>query len=339
MPIIAHLIADRFGSHIGKYQERLKLTHKGEDIVKAPLIHLEAVFILSMGVSISVDAIQACCEIGIPIHMLDGYGAPYASLYASGLGGTVVTRREQLRAYDDLRGFHLAVQFARGKLANQAKTLRYFAKTRKDTPIGEELKRVSLELQDSLARLDGLNPACLSDELRAYIMGVEGDAAHRYWQAVGLLLPESYGWTGRKTRGATDAVNSLLNYGYGILYAQIERALVLAGLDPYAGFLHADRPGKLSLVLDLIEEFRQVVVDRVVVGLAARNFTVERDDVGMMTDVTRKTYAEHVLSHLEATVRYEGNRHALRHIIQMQARQLASFLRGERTSYEPFRTE
>src|SRR5438477_161295 len=75
---------------------------------------------------------------------------------------------------------------------------------------------------------------------------------------------------GRETRGAVDPLNSALNYGYGVLYAQVEQALILAGLDPYAGFLHADRPGKPSLVLDLIEEVRQTVVDRTVIGLVNR---------------------------------------------------------------------
>jgi CRISPR-associated protein Cas1 len=77
-------------------------------------------------------------------------------------------------------------------------------------------------------------------------------------------MPEQYDWPGREGRGAQDPLNSLLNYGYGILYGQVEQAIILAGLDPYAGFLHADRPGKPSLTLDLIEEFRQVAIDRVV---------------------------------------------------------------------------
>lgn len=153
------------------------------------------------------------------------------------------------------------------------------------------------------------------------------------------IIPENYGWKKREGRGASDPINSLLNYGYGILYGQIERALVLAGLDPYAGFVHADRPGKPSLVLDIIEPFRQVAVDRPVFGLATRNFKIDQDERGRMSEATRRSFAEHILGRLESRVRYQGNRHPLRCVIQMQARMLAAFLRGDHPTYEPFTAE
>lgn len=338
MPIISHLIADQFGTHLGKYQERLKITRKGETLAAAPLIHLEAVSVLSRGVSISSDALEACAERGIPVFFVDTVGRPYASVYAAGLAGTVLTRREQMRAYDDERGFYLGVAFARGKIRNQSLNLRYLARARKTTPEGEELLLVAGDVLDHVRELDTL-PLQPIDSARSTIMGLEGSAARTYWEAVRLILPESYGWQTRETRGATDPINSLLNYGYGILYGQVERALVLAGLDPFAGFLHVDRPGKPSLVLDMVEEFRAAVVDRVVFGLAVRDFKVEQDTHGMLTEDIRRTFAEHVLSHLEAKMRHEGDRHPLRAIIQMQARRLAAYLRGERDDYQPYRAE
>lgn len=337
MGIVTQLIADVFGSHIGKYSERLKLTQKGETLIQAPLLHLESVHILSAGVSISADALAACCERGIPIYFLDSMGQPYASVYAAGLSATVLTRREQLRAFDDWRGAYLARRFAEGKIQNQASTLKYLAKSRKDTPIGEELRLAAGDVLDYQSRLERLDDNL--EAARPHIMSAEANAASAYWAAVRLVVPEEYGWTKREGRGALDPINSLLNYGYGILYGQIERALVLAGLDPFAGFIHVDRPGKPSLTLDFIEEFRQVAVDRVVWGLAARNYRVEQDDDGLLSEATRKNFAEHVLSHLEAGARYEGQRHPLRQIIQMQARRLAQFLRGERDEYIPYKAE
>ena len=338
MPIIKHLIADTFGSHVGKYSERLKITQKGQTLAQAPLIHLDTVSVLSMGVSISAAALEACCERGIPIFFIDTTGEPYASIYSSGLAGTVLTRREQLRAYDDQRGASLGVAFAAGKIQNQATTLKYLAKTRKDTPLGNELKLAAGDVLDHLAWLDRLQGNTV-DELRGSILAAEGNAAQVYWQAVRAVIPDAYQWPSRVGRGAKDAINSLLNYGYGILYGQMERALVLAGLDPYAGFIHVDRPGKPSLVLDLIEEFRQVAVDRVVFGLAARNFGVEQDEKGRLSEDTRRSFADHILQHLEAGVRYEDKRHPLRQVIQMQARRLAAFLRGEHESYLPYKAE
>ncbi len=338
MPIVQQLIADTYGAHVGKYSERLKVTQKGATLAQAPLLHLESVHILSMGVSISADALQSCCERGIPIFFLDSGGTPYASVYAAGLTGTVLTRREQLRAYDDARGRYLGLQFASGKIQNQAASLKYAARTRKDTPQGEELRLLAGEVLDHLAWLEKLEGTVV-DEVRGGLLAAEGNAARVYWQAARLLIPDHYNWCGREGRGALDPINSLLNYGYGILYGQVERALTLAGLDPYAGYVHVDRPGKPSLVLDFIEEFRQIAVDRVVFGLAARDFTVGQDENGLLSEDTRRSYAEHILKHLDSRARYEGQRYPLRQIIQKQARRLAAFLRGERQDYSPFKAE
>lgn len=338
MPIIPHLIADQFGSHVGKYSERLKVTQKGATLQQAPLLHLESVYVLNRGVSISADALEACCERGIPVFFIDKLGVPYASVYSGGLMGTVLTRREQMRAFDDARGGYLALCFAESKIQNMAITLKYLSKSRKETPAGEALRYAAGEVLDHLAWLDRLTEIT-ADTLRSAILAAEGNASARYWNAVIPLIPAAYEWKKRDGRGASDPINQLLNYGYGILYGQVERALVLAGLDPFGGFIHVDRPGKPSLTLDLIEEFRQTAVDRVVFGLAARDFTVERDEHGRLTEDVRRSFAEHILSHLEAGVRYEGGRKPLGQVIQTQARRLAQFLRGERDAYTPYKAE
>lgn len=341
MAIVEHLIADQFGTHIGKYSERLKVTQKGETLAQAPLLHLQAVSILSSGVSISSDALEACTERGIPIYFLNSRGEPYASIYAAGLTGTMLTRREQLRAFDDSRGRHLALQFAIGKLQNQAITLKYLGKNRDEGEQVADLRLAADALSDSQSKLeqmrDRVDAEMAVEGVRERIMGLEGDAARTYWQAVRPLLPETYGWKSRQGRGASDPINSLLNYGYGILYGQIERALVLAGLDPYAGYLHMDRPGKPSLVLDLIEEFRQTVVDRVVFGLANRRFTVEQDEEKRLSVATRRAFAEHINGHLESESRHNGQRFGLRQIIQLQAREIAAYVCGRRQMYVPFK--
>lgn len=345
MPVIQHLIVDEFGAHVGKYSQRLKVTHKGETLVQAPLIHLESVTIANRGVSISAEAVRECTERGIPIHFLSGTGTPYASLYSAGLTGTAATRRAQLLAYNQPRAIHLAVALGSGKLQNQSNLLKYFAKYRKesDPEVHRELQRRALEIQDPLNDLQRIlqYPEVRSGEarledLRAEIMGLEGQAARTYWGGVRLLVPPEYGFEKRIGRGATDIFNSALNYGYGILYAQVERALVLAGLDPYAGFLHADRPGKPSLTLDFIEEFRQAVVDRTVIGMATRHMKLAVDEHGLLTRETRRTLAEKVLQRLDKPAPFEGKRHPLRAILQMQARHLATYLRYERHQYTPF---
>jgi len=337
MTRVQPLIVNQFGAFIGKKSERVRVTVKGELTEEVPLIKLEQILVVTGGVSLSSDVIRKCAEAGIPISFVSKSGRPYARIISSGLTGTVKTRREQLLAYADGRGVTLGKAFAEGKLRNQINLLKYMAKYRKgrDKELYRQVREAADEIEalvDELGRLDGED----IDALRLQILNLEGRGGQIYWQAVGKLLRADVEWPGRKGRGARDLVNSLLNYGYGILYTQVERAIVLAGLDPYAGFVHVDRPGKPSLVLDLIEEFRQTAVDRVIFGLLNKGVGLAVDDKGYLTDATRRLVAEKVLGRLEGEEPYEGRKRKLRTIIQSQARHIAAFVRGERPSYKPF---
>jgi CRISP-associated protein Cas1 len=337
MAIVRELIVDGYGSFLGKYQGRLRVTCKGERVEEAPIMHLQRVVISGRGVSVSGDAIAACCLEGIPIHFVDGQGRPYAGLYSAGLTGTVLSRREQLAAYLDRRGVDVGCALARAKVANQAALLRYMAKYRKEAaPEQYALLRQAadkvLSHQQELDALDGEQ----IDAVRERILSAEGRAAQYYWAALKSVLPEIYGWPGREGRGAQDPINAALNYGYGILYSQVEQAILLAGLDPYAGFVHADRPGKPSLVYDLIEPYRVPAVDRVVVGLVNKHVSLAMDERHLLTEETRRMLAERVLERLGKPERYEVKRVTLRGILQQQARHLTTFLRGEREEFVAF---
>lgn len=333
------LIVEGRGAFVGKHQGRLRVTHEGKVVTEAPLIHLEHVLIVDNGVSISSDAVRVCAEEGIPIHFVGGSGHVHAGLYSAGLTGTVLTRRAQLAAYDTACGMQLALAYVQGKLENQINLLRYIGKYRKETQpdVFGEITLVTAELRDALAELAAVAARGEPIEaVREQVLSIEGRAAQRYWGAVARIIPAALQWPGRETRGARDPFNSALNYGYGVLYAQVERALVLAGLDPYGGFLHADRPGKVSLVLDTMEEFRQAVVDRTVIALVNKGTTLDQDAEGRLTEPVRRRIAEKVRERLESAELYEGKRQALRLILQAQARHAATFLRGERTAYVPF---
>lgn len=337
MAIVEHLIVDEFGAYVGKYSGRLKVTKKKETLAEAPLLHLNSVLISGRGISISADAVRECAGRGIPIQYVSGTGTAYAMLYSAGLTGTIATRRAQVQAYDNERGLAVARAFAWGKIQNQANLLKYMVKNYKDSEpeLYAEVRRQAVEVLEHEVQLDQIE-ATHVDEARGTLMGVEGRAAQRYWAGVKLVLRADLDWPGRETRGATDPFNQALNYGYGVLYGQVEQATLLAGLDPYAGFLHADRPGKPSLVLDLIEEFRQQVVDRTIIGLVNKGVTIQRTEKGRLDRDTRRTLAEKVLARLDGPVRHEGKRRRLGAVLQMQARHLATFLRGEREVYEPF---
>jgi CRISPR-associated protein Cas1 len=313
----------------------VKPPKKSADEIEMPLFRVGEIVIGSPGVAISADLVEACCERGIRLSFLTRSGKPYAMLSSPMLTATVITRREQLAAYNDSRGVELARAIVRGKIGNQAALLKYFGKYLKQSnpPIYEELSAFARSL--AKGRKDAASISAPNvDAAREALLSIEGLAGRTYWKGVRLLIPQSLGFDLRERRGAPDPVNSALNYGYGILYTQVWGAIMNAGLEPFAGFLHVDRPGKPSLVLDMVEEFRQPVVDRAVIAAIGQGTAIETRE-GMLTDDTRRTIASAVLERIESEVTFRGKRYKLKSVIQIQARNAASFLRGS-NAYRTF---
>lgn len=330
-----NLVINNYGSFIGKKSERLVVKEKGKVIQEVPFFNLSQVTVTTGGASLSSDAIKMCMEYGVQINFLSSSGQPYAKISSPQLTATVQTRREQLMAYLDQRGVMLARAFVAGKIKNQINTLKYFSKHRKEAKkeAYEIIMAAVNKMEDTCKELDRYHGEKI-DELRGQFLSVEGRASAIYWNQVALILEGKVDFPGREHRGAEDPFNSLLNYGYGILYSQIWSAVILAGLEPFAGFMHVDRPGKPSLVLDLIEEFRQPVVDRVVIAIFSKGTKVHLEE-GRLSAETRKDFAGRILERLETTDNYEGKKCRLSTIIQRQSRCLASYVRGE-GKYRPF---
>ena len=302
--------------------------------VEVPLFRITEIVVASRGVSLSSDLIESCCERGIRISFLSSTGRPFAMLSSPMLTATVGTRREQMAAYLDRRGVQFARAVVRGKLRNQANLLKYFGKYQKavGASAAELLGQAQAGLKGLRAEAGTVDGGSV-DEVRGRLMGLEGAAGRLYWRGVRALLKDA-GFETRTHRGASDPVNAALNYGYGMLYTQVWGAVMNAGLEPFAGFLHVDRPGKPSLVLDLVEEFRQPVVDRAVVALFTRKTAVELHG-GLLTEDSRRSVAAAVLERLESEVVLRGRRHLLKSAVQAQARHLAVALRGD-GRYRPF---
>jgi CRISPR-associated protein Cas1 len=332
---VSHLIVSDYGRFLGKKSERLTVSEKGKVLEEVPLRDLEQVTIASMGVSMSTDALAACIEFGVPVNFLTSAGKPYALVTSPELTGTVITRREQLKAYDDERGVHLAKCFVKGKINNQACLVKYFAKHRKTDDAYGGLMDKAKAMERLEEQVDDVSGAIV-DDVRARLLNLEGRAAAIYWSAVGSIAVGDE-FEGRDHRGADDPFNACLNYGYGVLYSQVWGSLILAGLEPFGGFLHVDRPGKPSLVLDMVEEFRAPCVDRSVIALMSRGWRPEFEEEGHMTVASRREVAGAVLERLEGKERYEGQKHKLSGVILAQARKIAVYLRGE-GKYEAFRS-
>jgi len=334
---LSQIIVSGHGCFLSKKSERVVVKRPdGKVLYQFPMFRISEVIVNSRGVGLSSDLIEELCMRGIRISFLSGGGRPYAMITSPMLNAVVTTRRAQLAAMSDARGLELSRAIVRGKIKNQAALLRYFGKYLKAAdPIRyEHITAVAAELhrqQHATMRLGG---RCI-DDVRHALMGIEGVCGRIYWEAVQTIVRDKIEFLGRTTRGAQDEVNSLLNYGYGILYAQVWGAVLNAGLEPFAGFLHVDRPGKPSLVLDLVEEFRQPVVDRVVLAHVNLGESIALLN-GMLDGATKKTFAEKIMARLATAEPYKGKHFQIRSIIQQQARRTASFLRGDAPVYKTF---
>lgn len=338
----AQLILSGYGIYLGKKSERLQVKIAGKvaksvdgSAYEFPFFRLSEVVIASRGVSLSSDLIESLCEQGVRLSFLDSGGRPYALISSPALTATVESRREQLMAFNDARGFEFARAVVRGKVRNQRHLLLYCGKYLKSADAQryaaiEALARQLRQIELQLRRASGNTVS----EKRHELMGLEGTAGRLYWEGFRTILGEKVEFMGRAHRGASDGANSLLNYGYGILYSHVWGAVANAGLEPFAGFLHVDCPGKPSLVLDLVEEFRQPVVDRTVIAFINLGQAVGTKE-GMLDEETRRVFAGKVLERLASAEKYRGREFQIRSIIQMQARSLVSFLRGK-APYRPF---
>jgi CRISPR-associated protein Cas1 len=338
----AQIVISGFGVTLGKKSERLQIKIAGKVAKDAhgaayefPFFRISEIVVASRGVSISSDLIREFTERGIRLTFLEASGRPYAMLSSPTLSATVENRRQQLAAYDDSRGIQFARMVVRGKIRNQRNLLLYCGKHLKqsDTRRYEVLANAAQRLRGYEVAARKIEGDCVAQK-RGELMGLEGAAGRVYWDAFASVVETKAEFAGREHRGAEDPLNALLNYGYGILYAQVWGAVVNAGLEPFAGFLHVDRPGKPSLVLDMAEEFRQPVVDRTVIAFVNLGRPIEMKD-GKLDEDTRRLFADKLLERLATREPFRGQHFQIRSIIQMQARSLVNLFRGKQ-AYRPF---
>lgn len=327
---VSQIIISGFGIFLGEKSERLVIKQRQKSVYEFPMFRLNEVVISSKGVSISSELIEEFCQRGIRLSFLTGGGKPYAMISSPMLSATIISRREQIMAYNDHRGLDFSKTIVRGKIKNQEKLLRYFGKyLKRNSPERyAKVETIARKISQIQMKVKAIKGETVHD-IRDILSGIEGISGRLYWAGVKEIVSPKVEFFGRIRQGALDGINALLNYGYGILYSTVWGAVVNAGLDPFAGFLHTDRPGKPSLVLDLVEEFRQPVVDRVAISHINLGEPVQMK-YGLLDAETRKAIGEKILERLETNASFEGKNYKLRSIIQLQARNLCAFLRGER---------
>jgi len=338
------IFLDDFGIFLARRRNRFLVKKAGEskEIVADDV---DSIICCCSGVGMSASALDLAVQNNIQVVFARYGGWPYAVLMPSSMTGSVRARREQFIAYNDERGFILSKKFIAGKLVNQANLLKLMAKNRRQTDpkLAErvyECARCIDGIDEKIDAEQGLN----IDEKRQQLMNLEAEGARFYWDSIRQILPAELNFTGRETRGARDPFNAMLNFGYQtILFPEVWKAVSYAGLDFYAGFLHADRPGKPSLVLDMMEEFRQQVVDRTLTGLVTKGvikpneiLAAEAVEEGrVLSKEVIKTLLSSFQERLDSEVMFDGQRGSIKSFVYHQARRVVRFLLKE-ADYVPF---
>lgn len=282
--------------------------------------------LITTSATITTDAIQFAIEHNIDIIFLDYHGNPYGRVWHSKLGSTTLIRRRQLEAANEDTGFYLAREWISRKIEDQTNLLKDLKKNRPEQK--ETLEQYITRLEVLLASLKEMKGTL--DFKRGSIMGIEGMASQAYFDAISSIMPEKWKFKGRSRDPARDGFNCLLNYGYGVLYSQVERSCIIAGLDPYVGFLHTDNYNKRSFVFDLIELFR-AHIDRTVVNLFMKRQVSENyfDTVprGLYLNKEGKAFLIAAVNEMfDHEIEYRGRNIKTRNTIQMECHHIANKL-------------
>lgn len=327
------------GAVLGLEHDALRVEVEGELRLRAPLLRLSGIVVFGR-VMVSPFLIQRCAEDGRSLVWLDRQGRFKARIEGP-TRGNVLLRRAQHQALSEAeRPWRIARQFVAGKIQNSRQVL-----LRGSRESRVESERVHLER--SADRLAGILVSLQTSSDIDVVRGSEGEAARAYYEAFSLLIRvdrDSFALRGRTRRPPRDRINAVLSFLYALLRAECSAALEGVGLDPQVGYLHALRPGRPALALDLMEEFRPVVADRLALRLVNRR-QLAADDFEMLpggavrlTDDGRRAVLTAYQKRKGETWRHRVLRAPLPIglVPHVQARLLARYLRGDLLNYLPF---
>lgn len=332
--------------------DSFRVTALGQPATAIPATRLHQIFCFGE-VNLSSGAIALALEQAVPIMLLGGRGRYFGVLDTIRNDNLDITRAQYRLLDDDVARLGLARAMLRGKLGNSLALMRRLARTRPE--FAAQLPAFARSTADAVAELRGADSA-------SQMMGIEGAHAARYFDLWRVLLPPQWGFAGRKRQPPPDPVNSLLSYGYTLLYYNLLTLVLARGLQPHLGVLHSPRSGHHALVSDLMEEFRAPAVDALVLDLIL-NRKVKPDGFAwpdnahgpcLMAAQTRRRFIEAFERKLNGNqadaapgdggngdvanvARSPRQRLDLRRRLDIQTLQLTAVLRGHAADYEPYR--
>ncbi|MCX7597442.1 MAG: type I-C CRISPR-associated endonuclease Cas1c [Armatimonadetes bacterium] len=327
------------GAYLARDGETVAVRVKREVKMRVPLVGLDGIICLGR-VGCSPQLMHLCSRRGVTISFLSETGRFWARVQGP-VSGNVLLRREQYRRADDPSGAaELARAFLAAKIANCRAVLLRALRDHPDIPGAAEVSSAADRLRIYLHRLTQPAPLHLC-------RGFEGEAGKVYFDVFDHLIvaqKEHFSFSRRSRRPPLDPTNALLSFLYAILAHDAASALESVGLDPAVGFLHRDRPGRPGLALDLMEEFRPFLADRLALSLINRQqvrpsgFRTTATGAVLMDDDTRKTVLKAYQTRKQEEIYHPflDEKIPVGLLLHAQAMLLARHLRGDLDAYPAF---
>ena len=336
----AEVILSTPGIFVGKTGGRIIVREHRRNVLEIPFSKIKNIAINSNGITLSSDVILQCSQKKIPISFYTYKGMPYAVLQ-SPLHSMGTVSVLQIKAYETEKAIEFTKKVLTGKSRNQMNVVKFYLRSRKHSHPEFSLKaakciqKMSIILRD----LQQIEPDSMFSVTRDRIFSAEGRISAFYWDCVKRLVPSALAFESRQRFNASDTVNCMLNYGYGILYQRVWQAVLKAGLNPHISFLHAFQANKPTLVYDLVEEYRQPFVDRPIFSLMTRgkrggDLKIEQK-TGMLVKDRRDQVIRAVLNRLSDPISFRNRKIKCEEIIEIQTRNLVTYLEGKEV-YKPF---
>ncbi|MGI2906995.1 type I-D CRISPR-associated endonuclease Cas1d [Tolypothrix sp. VBCCA 56010] len=317
---------------IGKIDERLTVKFDKKLILDVPLIKVDGVVVLGRA-TISPATIYELLQRHIPLTFLTEYGRYLGRLEPEVTKNLFVRKAQWQAAGESSQAIHLVQSFVRGKLKNYRNIL---IRRQRDT---------NLDLSKNIQRIEQtIAPIDTTQNINS-LRGLEGAGSAAYFGCFNQLIrnPE-FEFSVRDRRPPKDPVNSLLSFGYSLLRHDVQGAINIVGFDPYLGYLHCERYGRPSLALDVMEEFRPLVTDAVVLSALNKRFFTPADFVTeplsgavSLTPSGRKTFLRLYTQKKQSEFKHPvlGRKCSYQEAFELQARLLAKYLMGETEKYPP----
>ena len=327
------------GAYLAKDGENVVISVDGEIKMQLPIHTLEGLVCFGY-CGASPALMHFCAESGVGLSFHDPYGKFLARIQGPVQGNVLLRRRQYQAAMEPGTAMDISRNIISAKVVNARGVLLRAVRERPGDEIAEEMKTVADKLKGALGDIQSAHE---SERLR----GIEGDCARLYFSVFGHMVLQQQNdfiFSGRTKRPPTDRLNALLSFLYTMLAHDVQSALESVGLDPYMGFLHQPRPGRPSLALDLMEEFRAVLADRVALSLVnkrqlnAKSFVVKENGAVLLDKDHKKTVLETWFNRKKDIVQHPflGEKMEVGLLPYAQALLLARYLRGDLEAYPPY---